>query len=247
MKLKIYNFCVNIFTGSLAKPQFDPPSSGFAQALKTNHFASNIKNNNNNNVNSSLSHLNMNLIKSKIKSQHDSFHYDSQSRENNENHNDENYMHHMNGEINMEVDKKSMTFSTEQVQCERIYSIMHQLKVNFNFSIPKGIVEALMQNIPVRNDFERLSTFLWNLPTDDRLNSEPILRAKALVAYHQGHFHDLYNILETNTFSAKYHTDLQLLWFKGHYREAEKIRGRPLGAVDKYRLRKKYPLPKTIW
>lgn len=56
--------------------------------------------------------------------------------------------------------------------------------------------------------------------------------------------------------------------YKGHYREAEKIRGRPLGksigkpqikepsklshhtfpgAVDKYRLRKKYPLPKTIW
>ena len=25
------------------------------------------------------------------------------------------------------------------------------------------------------------------------------------------------------------------------------IRGRPLGAVDKYRLRKKFPLPKTIW
>lgn len=37
------------------------------------------------------------------------------------------------------------------------------------------------------------------------------------------------------------------MWFRAHYREAEKIRGRPLGAVDKYRLRKKYPLPKTIW
>lgn len=40
---------------------------------------------------------------------------------------------------------------------------------------------------------------------------------------------------------------LQQLWFKAHYLEAEKIRGRTLGAVDKYRLRKKYPLPKTIW
>lgn len=65
-----------------------------------------------------------------------------------------------------------------------------------------------------------------------------------------------------------------MLWFKAHYKEAEKVRGRPLGklktfhnffflksvkkslpaslfqtlgAVDKYRLRKKYPLPKTIW
>lgn len=117
----------------------------------------------------------------------------------------------------------------------------------FSIYLTKGIVEALMQNIPIRNDIERLSTFLWNLPTDDRLQSESILRAKAIVAYHQGHFHDLYSILETNTFSVKHHQDLQLLWFKGHYREAEKIRGRPLGAVDKYRLRKKYPLPKTIW
>ena len=29
--------------------------------------------------------------------------------------------------------------------------------------------------------------------------------------------------------------------------EAEKVRNRALGAVDKYRLRRKYPLPKTIW
>jgi homeobox protein SIX1 len=40
---------------------------------------------------------------------------------------------------------------------------------------------------------------------------------------------------------------LQDIWFKAHYAEAEKIRGRRLGAVDKYRIRKKNPLPKTIW
>ena len=33
----------------------------------------------------------------------------------------------------------------------------------------------------------------------------------------------------------------------GHIQEAEKLRGRPLGPVDKYRVRKKYPLPRTIW
>lgn len=54
-------------------------------------------------------------------------------------------------------------------------------------------------------------------------------------------------LLETHCFSMKYHAELQNLWFKAHYKEAEKVRGRPLGAVDKYRLRKKYPLPKTIW
>jgi len=37
------------------------------------------------------------------------------------------------------------------------------------------------------------------------------------------------------------------LWYAGHYMEAEQVRGRPLGAVDKYRLRRKYPLPHSIW
>lgn len=32
-----------------------------------------------------------------------------------------------------------------------------------------------------------------------------------------------------------------------HYNEAEKLRGRPLGAVGKYRVRRKFPLPRTIW
>jgi homeobox protein SIX4 len=72
-------------------------------------------------------------------------------------------------------------------------------------------------------------------------------RARALVAYHRGLYHELYALLESHAFAYKHHPDLQALWFKAHYREAEKVRGRPLGAVDKYRLRKKYPLPKTIW
>ena len=37
------------------------------------------------------------------------------------------------------------------------------------------------------------------------------------------------------------------LWYGGHYAEAEQVRGRPLGAVDKYRLRRKFPLPSSIW
>lgn len=35
--------------------------------------------------------------------------------------------------------------------------------------------------------------------------------------------------------------------FVAHYDEAEKLRGRPLGAVGKYRVRRKFPLPRTIW
>jgi hypothetical protein len=85
----------------------------FSQALKAHQFSSNIKNNNSN-----ISHINMNHMKPKSKNIHENY-YDTQSGENNENHNDENYLQQINnGEISMEVDKKYMSFSAEQVQCE---------------------------------------------------------------------------------------------------------------------------------
>lgn len=59
--------------------------------------------------------------------------------------------------------------------------------------------------------------------------SLPSQRARAVVAYHQGHYHDLYKLLESHCFSTKFHNELQLLWFKAHYKEAEKVRDRRLG------------------
>jgi hypothetical protein len=38
-----------------------------------------------------------------------------------------------------------------------------------------------------------------------------------------------------------------IVFSTAHYVEAEKLRGRPLGAVGKYRVRRKFPLPRTIW
>ena len=63
----------------------------------------------------------------------------------------------------------------------------------------------------------------------------------------RANFRELYSILEGQNFEVVNHSMLQQMWYKAHYMEAQKIRGRPLGAVDKYRLRRKYPLPKTIW
>ncbi|GLH03468.1 Protein sine oculis [Gryllus bimaculatus] len=77
--------------------------------------------------------------------------------------------------------------------------------------------------------------------------NESVLRTRAVVAFSRGAFHELYSILEGHAFDPRHHNKLQQLWFTAHYREAERVRGRPLGAVDKYRLRKKYQLPKTIW
>ncbi|ALC44781.1 Six4, partial [Drosophila busckii] len=131
--------------------------------------------------------------------------------------------HNMSAVGSFPIDAKMLQFSTDQIQC---------------------MCEALQQ----KGDIEKLTNFLCSLPASEFFKTnESVLRARAMVAYNLGQFHELYNLLETHCFSIKYHVDLQNLWFKAHYKEAEKVRGRPLGAVDKYRLRKKYPLPKTIW
>lgn len=117
----------------------------------------------------------------------------------------------------------SLAFSPEQVAC---------------------VCEALLQG----GNVERLARFLWSLPQSDLLRgNESILKAQAIVAFHQARYQELYCILENHSFSPSNHSSLQDMWYKARYTEAEKARGRPLGAVDKYRLRRKYPLPRTIW
>ncbi|XP_049946442.1 homeobox protein SIX6-like [Schistocerca serialis cubense] len=118
---------------------------------------------------------------------------------------------------------RPLSFSAEQVAC---------------------VCEALLQ----AGDIARLERFLRLLsPAGLIRGHESVLRARAAVAFQRGHYHELYAILESQPFSARHHAHLQQLWFAAHYREAERVRGRPLGAVDKYRLRKKYQLPRTIW
>ncbi|EAT33574.1 AAEL014151-PA [Aedes aegypti] len=97
-------------------------------------------------------------------------------------------------------------------------------------------------------NIERLGRFLWSLPQCDKLQlNESVLKAKAVVAFHRGNFKELYRLLEHHQYAPHNHAKLQALWLKAHYVEAEKLRGRPLGAVGKYRVRRKFPLPRTIW
>ncbi|XP_010845960.1 PREDICTED: homeobox protein SIX4 isoform X2 [Bison bison bison] len=106
------------------------------------------------------------------------------------------------------------------------------------------VCEALQQG----GNLDRLARFLWSLPQSDLLRgNESLLKARALVAFHQGIYPELYSILESHSFESANPPLLQQLWYKARYTEAERARGRPLGAVDKYRLRRKFPLPRTIW
>ncbi|CAD7089274.1 unnamed protein product [Hermetia illucens] len=113
-------------------------------------------------------------------------------------------------------------------------------------------VEIVCKTLEESGDIERLARFLWSLPValpnmHDILNSEAVLRARAVVAYHVGNFRELYAIIENHKFTKQSYGKLQAMWLEAHYIEAEKLRGRPLGPVDKYRVRKKFPLPPTIW
>jgi len=117
-----------------------------------------------------------------------------------------------------------------------------------SFGFTQEQVACVCEVLEQSGSVDRLARFLWSLPPCEHLHrNESVLKAKALVYFHRGNFKDLYKILEGFQFNAHNHPKLQMLWMKAHYIEAEKLRGRPLGAVGKYRIRRKYPLPRTIW
>ncbi|XP_014294265.3 homeobox protein SIX2-like [Halyomorpha halys] len=121
-----------------------------------------------------------------------------------------------------------------------------QLLPSFGFTQEQ--VACVCEVLQQAGNMDRLGRFLWSLPACEKLHSnESVLKAKAMVAFHRGNFKELYRILENHQFSVHNHAKLQALWLKAHYVEAEKMRGRPLGAVGKYRVRRKFPLPRTIW
>lgn len=125
-------------------------------------------------------------------------------------------------------------------------AVSHTMLPSFGFTEEQVacVCEVLQQS----GNIERLGRFLWSLPACEHLHkNESVLKSKALVAFHRGNFKELYKILENNSFNPATHPKLQTLWLKAHYIEAEKLRGRPLGAVGKYRIRRKFPLPRTIW
>uniref|UniRef100_A0A8C8RBB1 SIX homeobox 5 n=1 Tax=Pelusios castaneus TaxID=367368 RepID=A0A8C8RBB1_9SAUR len=108
------------------------------------------------------------------------------------------------------------------------------------------VCEALLQ----AGDPGRLGRFLGSLPAGEAGAAgagESLAKARALLAFHRGDFAELYRLVRSRPFAAPHHPFLQDLYLRARYREAEAARGRALGAVDKYRLRKKFPLPSTIW
>lgn len=109
-------------------------------------------------------------------------------------------------------------------------------------------VELVCENLINSGKYDRLDRFLWAVPNlEDYSDIEIVLIAQAYLAFRSGKFERLYEYLQKRVFSKRYHHQLQYLWRTARYIEAEKVRGRALGSVGKYRIRRKHPLPYTIW
>uniref|UniRef100_A0A0N4ZA45 Homeobox domain-containing protein n=1 Tax=Parastrongyloides trichosuri TaxID=131310 RepID=A0A0N4ZA45_PARTI len=125
---------------------------------------------------------------------------------------------------NFKIDTNSVSFSVDQLEC---------------------ICEALYQE----KNGERLVTLF---KTDCIIMnyypySSSVQRAYLYALYHSQKFDQLFNAISHSKFEEKYFEELQDLWYKARYAENELRKQKELGPVEKYRLRKKHPPPRSIW
>ncbi|KAL3984632.1 Homeobox domain family protein [Acanthocheilonema viteae] len=80
-----------------------------------------------------------------------------------------------------------------------------------------------------------------------RYYSSSVLRAYLYALYYGKRYEELFQTIASNTFEQRFYSELQDLWYKARYAENEERRQKELGAVEKYRLRKKHPPPRSIW
>uniref|UniRef100_A0A1I8EJA2 Homeobox domain-containing protein n=1 Tax=Wuchereria bancrofti TaxID=6293 RepID=A0A1I8EJA2_WUCBA len=118
----------------------------------------------------------------------------------------------------------SATFSSDQIDC---------------------ICEALYQ---ARDGAKLLELFEPNANNimfyRCRYYSSSVLRAYLYALYYGKRYEELFQTIASNTFEQRFYNELQDLWYKARYAENEERRQKELGAVEKYRLRKKHPPPR---
>ena len=103
-------------------------------------------------------------------------------------------------------------------------------------------IDCISDSLQQRRDYRMLENFLQeysstnisvsassNNTSGKNANSESVVRGLAAVAYENGNYRELYQIIESRDFDPAHHEELQRIWYEAHYKEAEGIRGRPLG------------------
>ena len=110
-------------------------------------------------------------------------------------------------------------------------------------------------NLMRNKDYEVLLSLIEQLPkiasgfVSDGSLIQQINRTKCFIYFQQARTTELYDLIRSFTFDEEYHTFLQQLWYNALYmdeqnrtdreRQSKKLETRPLGSVEKYRIRKK--------
>ncbi|KAI1730875.1 homeobox domain-containing protein [Ditylenchus destructor] len=77
--------------------------------------------------------------------------------------------------------------------------------------------------------------------------SPSVLRAYLYALFHSGDYDTLFRVMAENSFPAYYQLELTDLWYEARYAEDQMRKHKKLGPVDKYRIRKKFPPPRSVW
>uniref|UniRef100_A0A8R1DED0 Homeobox domain-containing protein n=1 Tax=Caenorhabditis japonica TaxID=281687 RepID=A0A8R1DED0_CAEJA len=131
--------------------------------------------------------------------------------------------------------------------------------ITFGHSMPMSDytleqMEAICKSLFQARDGDRLVAFFKQL--EDRYGSfqldnwrfsETVVVAYTYALYHSNDFETLFQLLSSRPFHHSHFSDLQEIWHHARYKESQLKRGKELNPVEKYRLRRKFPPPKTIW
>ncbi|VDK75836.1 unnamed protein product [Litomosoides sigmodontis] len=136
------------------------------------------------------------------------------------------------------------------ISVERYDPCLFRLAATFSSDQIDCICEALYQ---ARDGAKLLELFEPNAHNSMYYRcpyySSSVLRAYLYALYYGKRYNELFQVqmIATNTFEQRFYSELQDLWYKARYAENEERRQKELGAVEKYRLRKKHPPPRSIW
>ncbi|KAH7730721.1 Homeobox protein SIX1 [Aphelenchoides avenae] len=109
-------------------------------------------------------------------------------------------------------------------------------------------VECVGTALEHSHDDDRLTDLMDGFSMEFCSKKDELMRLKAIALSHRGRFGELYRLIESHKFSSSLHHQMQRLWDEAHYKETSIGRNKfELDAVTRYRVRKKYPYPCTIW
>lgn len=86
-------------------------------------------------------------------------------------------------------------------------------------------IECICETLYLAKDGKKLVEFFSSIDLPDYvpMESPSIVRAKLYALYHSGNYAQLYHLLRGAIYEAKFHDELQDLWFKAHYAEVRPL------------------------